>query len=353
MASWLDDLKTKVLGAPPGVHLGAFGKHPGWDDHVEPIGLDSEPLVAARQIFYVNGIGGVIDTALWDKRPEETLPQIAHLFCWTSETDTLIGRMWSSTDGKGRSKYPMAAVAHIGLPFSYLQAVRAARVLSGVETHCRQASTGPEVRAVFASGLEELRAALAQPADGLGAELDRDACTRVANEMRLNEDSTFARTLYALDQKVRSFGFAQKASPGKISLKMLDADDAAQQTRLPMAGTDSIEGVAFWHKAIMGFAPVKKPLLFIHPIDHRWVDVILGTPTARQLYCIRANETAMPLVSAVPYELEPDFRASADEFIGKICDVATGAPVTPKPAGDTPPPLPTAADSVSLPPLPF
>ena len=61
--------------------------------------------------------------------------------------------MWSSTDGKGRSKYPMAAVAHFGLPFSYTLAARAARVLADVEARCKQATTAPEVRAVFATRL--------------------------------------------------------------------------------------------------------------------------------------------------------------------------------------------------------
>lgn len=339
MPSWFDDLKTKMLGGPTAVGLGAFGKHPGWDDHVEPIGLDTEPLVAARQILYVNGIGGVIDTALWDKKPEETLPEIAHVFCWTSETDTLVGRMWSSTDGKGRAKYPMIAVAHIGLPFSYTQAVRASRVLAEVETRCRQAATAPEVRTIFAAGLEELRATLAQPPDGLGAEPDRATCTRIAEGMGLSEGKIFARTLYAIDQKVRNFALSGKSAPGKISLKMLDAESTAQQTRLPMDGSDSLHGIAFWHQVIAGFAPVKKPLLFIHPIGHRWVDVIIGTPTARQLYCIRANETALPLASAVPYELDPEFRASAEAFIRKICDVVPGG-ASKRAALEAPPPLP-------------
>lgn len=351
MPSWLDELRVKVLGAAPGVHLGAFGKHPGWDDHVEPIGLDSEPLVAAREVFYVRGLGGVIDTALWDKKPEETLPGIAHLLCWTSETDTLIGRLWSSTDGKGRSKYPMAAVAHLGLPFSYTLAVRAAGVLARVENRCREAATAPEVRAVFAAGLEELRAAMALPPDSLGVQPDRAVCTRVARGIGLHQGETFPRVLYALQEKVRSAAIAPKTS-NKISLKMLDDDSSAQQTRLPMSEGDSIDGIAFWQEVFAGFAPVKKPLLYLHPLGYPWVDVILGTPTARQLYALRANETALPLASTVPYELDPAFRETAAVFIAKICDlepeIFPNVPATP-----TPPPLPQATPSSAPPPLPF
>ena len=338
MPSWLDGLLAKAIGAPPGVHLGAFGKHPGWDDHVEPIGLDSEPLVAAREILYVRGIGGVIDTALWDKKPEEVLPQIEHLFCWTNENDTLVGRMWSSTDGKGRSKYPMATVAHFGLPFSYTLAARAAQVLADVEARCKQATTAPEVRAVFATGLEELRAALAQPPDSLGAEPDRAACSRIAHEMWLDQGETFPRVLYALQEKARSANLTPKTS-GKISLKMLDEESNAQQVRLPMDEKDSIDGIAFWHKVIADFAPIKKPTLYLHPAGSPWVDVIVGNPTARQLYAIRANEIALPLASVVPYELDPAFRATAAEFIATICDLAPGPDPTTATA-TLPPPLP-------------
>ena len=337
MPSWLDGLLAKAIGAPPGVHLGAFGKHPGWDDHVEPIGLDSEPLVAAREILYVRGIGGVVDTALWDKKPEETLPGIEHLFCWTSDGDTLIGRMWSSTDGKGRSKYPMAAAAHFGLPFSYTLAARAARVLADVEARCKQAVTAPEVRAVFAAGSEALRAALAQPPDSLGAEPDRAVCSRVAHEMWLDQGETFPRVLYALQEKARSASLTPKAS-NRISLKMLDEESNAQQVRLPMDAKDSVDGIAFWHKVIADFAPVKKPTLYLHPVGSPWVDVIVGIPTARQLYALRANETALPLASVVPYALDPAFRADADEFIAKTCDLAPASVRTVSPAASVVPP---------------
>ena len=340
MASWLDGLRAKVLGAAPGVHLGAFGKHPGWNDHVEPIGLDSEPLVAAREIFYVRGLGGVIDMALWDKKPEEVLPQFAHLCCWTSETDTLVARMWSSADGKGRSKYPMMAVAHFGLPFSYTLAARTAQVLANVEVRCRAVTTAPEVRSVFAAGLGELRTALAQPPDDLGAEPDRAACSRLAKGMGLDQGETFPRVLYALQEKARSLALAPKAS-NKISLKMLEEDSSAEQIRLPMQTGGVIDGIAFWHKVIMDFASVKRPLLYLHPLANPWVDVIIGTPTARQLYAIRANEAALPLASAVPYDLDPAFRSTAAGFIDKLCDLTPQPPLFPESKIATPPQLPS------------
>lgn len=330
MANWLEGLRAKVMGEGPGVHLGAFGKHPGWDDHIEPIGLDSEPLLAARDILYVRGIGGVIDAAMWEKKLEETLPQIAHVFCWNGESDTLIGRMWSSTDGKGRARYPMVAIAHLGIPFSYSLAVRTGQVLSRVEAQCREAATAEQVRAIFGAGGEELRASLAQPADDLGPEPDRAACSRLAHAMWLGEGDTFARSLYALEGRTKVFAQASKSGSGKISLKMLETDLPGQEVRLPMEPADTLDGIAFWVKVIANFAPLKQPHLFIHPVDHPWVDLIIGVPAAKQLYCIRADEAALPPASAVPYELDPAFRQTAADLAAKIYDPAPAAPRPPE-----------------------
>ncbi|MEI9893446.1 MAG: hypothetical protein WDN28_05985 [Chthoniobacter sp.] len=42
----------KLFSPLPGpfVYFGVFGKHPGWDDHMEDIGLDTESLLLARKI---------------------------------------------------------------------------------------------------------------------------------------------------------------------------------------------------------------------------------------------------------------------------------------------------------------
>ena len=343
MPNWLDGLRSKVLGGPTAVYLGAFGKHPGWDDHIEPINLSSDVLLAARDILYVSGIGGVINAALWEKKPEETLPLIAHTFCWNSETDTLMGRMWSSVDGKGRSHYPMVAVAHLGVPFSYSLAVRTAAVLARVETQCRNAATAEAVRGIFAAGQDELRASLAQPPDGLGPEPDRAVCSRVGRDMELGSGEIFARALYAADGKLAAFSHSPKAGNyNKISLKMLESEVPAQATRLPLPPDDSIDGIAFWQKLISGFNPRKLPLLFIHPVGYPWLDLILGTPTPKQLYCIRANETGLPVASSIPWEMDGQFRRTASELLAATCDLTP----TRRPAqwaAEAPPPLPPSA----------
>jgi hypothetical protein len=63
--------------------LAAFGKHPGWDDHVEDLGLETESLIIAKTLFYVNGIGGQIDSGAWERlEPAQQLPAFKHVFLW-------------------------------------------------------------------------------------------------------------------------------------------------------------------------------------------------------------------------------------------------------------------------------
>lgn len=314
-------MRSRVLGGvPPAVHLCAIGKHPGWDDHIEAIGLDSEPLAAAREILYVRGIGGVIDSAEWDKHGE-VLSEFDHVLCWCGEADTLLGRMWSSADGKGRARYPMLAVAHIGLPFVDVPLAATAQLLDRVRTACQQASAAAEVRAIFAQALEELRAIVAGPApEAPSSPPSRPISAPLLQTMGLDKGETFARALYAIRSKAEACALSRHPGSGKITLRMLEKDAPAQDIRLPASPQDSVESIAFWREVVAGFTGTKLPLLFIRPAGFPWLDLIIGSPTAKQLYCIKANETALPLASSVPYTMDDDFRQTAAKFIGKLCD---------------------------------
>ena len=66
--------------AGPRIYLGAFGKHPGWNDHFD-LGLETESLVAAKRILYEQGIRTEIEAQTWEKLPEaDRLPEFDHWF---------------------------------------------------------------------------------------------------------------------------------------------------------------------------------------------------------------------------------------------------------------------------------
>ena len=76
----MEDVPRATPGTTKQVFLGAFGKHPGWDDHVEDLGLETGSLVEAKKLFYVQGIGGEIDAGAWEKLDDsQRLPAFKHL----------------------------------------------------------------------------------------------------------------------------------------------------------------------------------------------------------------------------------------------------------------------------------
>src|SRR5205807_8840943 len=118
-------------------------------------------LLLAKQVLYVDGIGGQIDAGVWDKlRDNERLPEFKHITVWKRGKAFLLGRMWSSRDGKNRSKYPMIACAHcLNIPFaSALMTVLPA--LEEVERRCKSTSSAAEVRDIIRETLAGLRQSL-------------------------------------------------------------------------------------------------------------------------------------------------------------------------------------------------
>ena len=47
----LEDVRKLGTSSARQIFLGAFGKHPGWDDHVEDLGLETESLIYAKTLL--------------------------------------------------------------------------------------------------------------------------------------------------------------------------------------------------------------------------------------------------------------------------------------------------------------
>jgi len=142
--------------------LAAFGKHPGWDDHVEDLGLETESLNLAKKILYVNGIGGQIDSGAWAKLdPEQQLPAFKHVFAWQRSGQILLGRLWSSSDGKGRKLYPMVVCFHfagVTLDWALKHGLPA---LAELEIGCVNTASAADVRSLLGRHRAALREAFA------------------------------------------------------------------------------------------------------------------------------------------------------------------------------------------------
>lgn len=157
----------------PSIHLAAFGKHPGWNDHMDDIGLATDSLVTLKRLLYLKGIAANIASGAWENLAEsERLPGFDHTFRWQRDDQYLLGRMWSSRDGKGRAHFPMVLCVHvIGSP-----APPAAEVRERLETtrqQCLETQSPETVCRSILETLEDLRSlSPCEESDSISATLE-------------------------------------------------------------------------------------------------------------------------------------------------------------------------------------
>jgi hypothetical protein len=312
--TWLSDLSSRLMGRARRGHLAAFGKHPGWDDHLDDIGLDTKALLAAKQYLYIHGIGGAIDAGRWENRPEgEVLTQFKHVFIWTAGSDLLVGRIWSSRDGKNRTLYPMVLCAHFKnaefdsvVPLVY-------EALAQWESECRATSSADDVRRIVRDGQESIQEFLA--VGSLVSDLD-PAFTRHFEFASGTE--TLPRLAYALDTYLGAFG------PGKVNRRELALTLALGQTklvpqhlRLPANTADTFGTLRYWRQVLNGLVDEAVPALIVAPDGAPWADLIVGPVTTQHLGCLKLTPLGLPLTSDVPFAIgQSAFLRSEEIFDG-------------------------------------
>lgn len=318
--------------AGPRAWVGVFGKHPGWDDHLDDQGLETERLVSAKRVLYTEGIGGNIDSGAWDKLAEgQRLAEFDHTLVWRCGAwggggvdGWIVGRIWSSRDGKGRTKYPMIAaceVAGLGQAGADFAVRIALPRLLKLEQECKQATKADPVRLAIEAARNEIRTALAaySPAsapagpgaiEGLG---QRD-------ELRgLGEGGGpgigLLRILYEVERETEAF------RPGSASLRKSRMVDArAKHVRTPGLKGLPVGGSArLWCDVVGLDIDPSTPILAMEytredglaETGGGLVDVVVSDPSVGTLLPMRQGLTALPLASAVPYTMDEAFIARA------------------------------------------
>jgi hypothetical protein len=307
--------------------LGVFGKHPGWNDHIEDMLLETDCLAGVKRVLYIEGIGGNIDAGTWDGLVERNrLEEFEHLFVWRTAEGLVIGRLWSSRDGKGRAKYPMAVCAQLPpLPLSWAVAQVLPR-LQDIEDRCKLSATSEEVRSIVAEGRTTLAGVLAQSPHDPGLPiLPRGVLARIAerDEMRPAHRGLHC-LLYQMEREV---------------LPQLDGAGTSRPSlgrpyhiRVPRCADSPGEAVGLWLAFAEAQLSSSVPALLILPDEGRWVDILLGIPSVSQFYCLKANLNAIAMSSEIPYNLDGEFVRRAEERIA--LSASTGQDGIPLGSGD-------------------
>jgi hypothetical protein len=282
----------------PAIYLGAYGKHPGWDDHIDDIGLDTESLLLARQVLYVDGIGGQIDSGEWDKLHEnQRLPEFKHIIVWKRGNAFLLGRIWSSRDGKNRTKYPMIACTHcVNVPLAW-GLTNVLPALEEVERLCKNTNSAEEVRDIIGRTLAGLRQLLGSAS----ASQENGKGMGFIDHLDLTDpqEKLFRITYHVCTRLARCLPDASRESTNDVT---------SGQVRLPAASGLVSQTLRFWIHFLESQFGTGVPILLALPIERRWLDATTGEPTSREFYSLRVTPEALAIASEVPYDIDDEFR---------------------------------------------
>lgn len=299
---------SKLMGlgdtARGAVHVAVFGKHPGWADHMDEIGLATEELVELRQVLYTEGIGRNIDLGTWEKLPEEArLERFEHVFVYKAESGNLVaGRFWSSSDGRGRTKYPMLVCVQCPPTMRSWLMFTALAELARAQERFASASSADEVRSRYQELHERIIGGPAEPDTAKGP-THAEAFRSLHESGVGGSEEYFLRTLYAVERE--------------LGVQFGQAGSGSQSVQTPRAGGVRVgrgngglaEGLWRWGVALEPLMARRLSLLLLAPARNDWVDVLSGRPGADAMACVRTSSTAFPIASDIPYTMDAAFRS--------------------------------------------
>jgi hypothetical protein len=263
-----------------GIEVAGFGKHPAWDDHIDDIGLNTESLVLAKQLLYSEGIATQLASGAWDQLEKSgTAIEFDHRFVWCRDQQAIVGAIWASADRKGRARFPLVICGQAASPGS-----RAIDLLfdpiERLGVLCRAAKHQEDIRDAFRRTQWELSGAnLPGPGENPFSEMT---------------DSGQTSILSALVTLSASLNHRQ-SRPG--------ARTSASHFRLSAISSKAKENLNFWSTYLARQRiSSNPPYVVIASNGKEWIDLIIGEPLENDFYCLRANESALPITSA---EIEP------------------------------------------------
>lgn len=302
----LKKLRGKAEKPGPSLHLAAFGKHPGWDDHIPDLGVETEGLIAVKRMLYMEGIGGNIDAGAWDAlEPDQRLESFHHAFAWLQDARWILGRLWSSTDGKGRSRYPMVVCAECcGMDFGATAPLVYDR-LEQIEASCKTIQSAADIHSMLDKAREELRTETLSMATRDESDDAPGPLVVLARRAEMGPDAVgLVRLLYHLDRESSEFRRSRKASDGSsTTLKV----GRPHYMRVPQCADRTIDALTLWEGFLHHEFIDSAPRWVICPLDREWADLLIGPLTTSQFFCMRVPPSQLPLTTDIPYQIDDDF----------------------------------------------
>lgn len=335
ISQWLGGLSGASSGAAePLAQICLFGKHPGWDDHMEDLGLVTQRLVDVRRALYAEGIAGNIDSGAWEKlAPDAKLTRFDHALVWrfagAGSDEFVYARLWASRDARGRDKYPMVACFHSrGLRLDKM-APRSSAIIERLASACRGSDDAHAVRAEFMRESEAAKAqapSFAGPGNGFDA-----ACLRAVGQesaLLAGDAEGLLRCCYALWREGEAAAKAARSGAARgthVRLPIIDAS-AATIGR----GSSAWDWSCVAADILADRNIESRGVLAIESIEHGHVDLIFpgadGRVAPTDFFCLKAGRSAIPAANEVPYSIDDDFAARVRARVAGWAAAAGGTP---------------------------
>ena len=257
------------------VHVAGFGKHPAWIDHIDDIGLDTETLVLTKKLLYSQGIATQLASGAWDQIEKSgNAIEFNHRFCWSRQSQTIAGAIWASSDGKGRTRFPMIVCAQADVE-GWRAIDRFLGPIDQLGIQSKSARTPTEFRELITRLEVEIFGLVHSPA---GA--------NPASEMTESQQISILPELITLAAGLKTRlhrGAHESVRPNGSHFRL------ASSLRGPG------KNLGFWSAYFAALAlPSSPPCLAIATNEKPWVDLIVGEPIDADFFCLRANQTALP-----------------------------------------------------------
>ena len=295
MAKIFGGSAANELAKLPAVSVTMFGKHPAWGDHIDNLGDESAVLNFVRGLLYGEGLNRQIGTGAWEKlSPERRLAGFDHSFSWYLGGRMVTGMLWSSSDSHGRKQYPLVVAAETYRRHEpeFMQKVQQAL------GHARRRCVEARDQAAVTRAIVELRTSLqrfspSQPAQSIALRISpgfapsTDDLSRVLHEMR------------GSCSHLSNSSWSAGTSPDGASIIRVRHSGANSSDLLDWMGLISSQ----LHPAVslLGFAERSEGI----------ADILMGTPTAQNFFCLRASPRTLPFTTDIPFEVPSGLREYA------------------------------------------
>ena len=274
--------------------LAIFGKHPAAADHLEELGLSTASLVAFKQGFYIDGIGGSLAKQTWHKElpAGDAVPYDHELLC-AGRAGWLAARFTHSSDASGRRQYPLVVAVHGG---DTAALHHTAAILDELDAQ----SDG-------AAGLKDANALRQAQIQGQAEWESR--VTKWSAEPVVNRQ--------VKEAWLRSEGLGPDLlGLQRICHALLPQGAGAGRARVPLVGVEPGLSRVLWLSFVRELLGWQVPVLtIITRHGDAFGDLVLGPPGARALTALFAGIGAQPLTSAVPFNLAGDLAPGVDAVV--------------------------------------